>query len=122
MDKGFNILQRMLQSTNVRQKVLASNIANADTPGYKAKDVKFNNLLKDEMKIMQTDPGHMSNTGNSSISGSTVIESSPSWGDRNNVEINKEVAKMTENALMHDAALKILNSKIKMYRRVFTGR
>ena len=122
MDKGFNILQRMLQSANVRHKVLTSNIANADTPGYKARDIKFNNLLKDELRIMSTDPGHMSNTGSGSISGSTVVESNLSWGDRNNVEINKEIAKMTQNALMHDAAVKILNSKMKMYRRVFTGR
>jgi flagellar basal-body rod protein FlgB len=45
-----------------------------------------------------------------------VIEENPSWGDRNNVELNVEMAKMTENSLYHNAAIKLLNAKIKMFK------
>ncbi len=116
MDKGFKVLHGLLTAANMRQKVISSNIANADTPGYKARDVKFNNLLGKEMSVMKTDSKHMSMETKSGGSGNFTIEENLSWGDGNNVEINVEVAKMTENALTHEAAIKILSSKIKMFK------
>ena len=121
MDKGFNVLQKILQAANIRQKVIASNIANADTPGYKAKDVKFNNMVSKELKLLATDPKHMHNDGGSDVKAEVVSENSLSWGDANNVELNLEVAKMTENALTHNAAVRILSSKIKMYKAAIKG-
>jgi flagellar basal-body rod protein FlgB len=115
MDKNFEILHGILNAASKRQKVISSNIANADTPGYKAKDVKFNNFLGKEMKVLKTDPKHLGSE-NRSGSGNYTIEETPSWGDQNNVEINIEVAKMTENALLHESAIKILSSKIKMFK------
>lgn len=122
MDTSFKVLHKILKATNMRQKVLASNIANADTPGYKAKDVKFGNLLNNEMKMMTTSSKHIKSTGSKGIGSSFTVETNPSWGDRNNVELNVETAKMTENALTHSAAIKILNTKIKMYKAAIRGR
>ncbi len=122
MDKGFSILQRLMQAANMRHKVIASNIANADTPGYKAGDIKFDNLLKDEMKLLTTDSKHVGSRKGGDISGKLIVEDNPSWGDSNNVELNVEVAKMTENELVHEAAVKILNSKIKMFKNAISVR
>lgn len=122
MDKGFEVLHRIVQATNRRHKVLASNVANADTPGYKAKDVTFGSMLKREMKLLTTDPKHMGGSAQEGVRGKVQEQQNPSWADRNNVELNVEVAKMTENALTHDAALKILGSKIKMYKNAIRGR
>jgi len=116
MDKGTRILERIIQAANIRQKVISSNIANSDTPGYKAKDVKFNNLLGKEMKLAATDPKHIGFKKSSEVRGRTEVEDNLSWEDRNNVELNVEVAKMTENSLLHDAATTILSSKIRMYK------
>ena len=115
MDNSFKVLHGILKAANMRQKVISSNIANADTPGYKARDVKFNNLLGKEMKVLKTDPKHL---GSERMSGgsSFTIQENLSWRDGNNVELNIEVAKMTENSLVHEAAVKILTSKIKMFR------
>lgn len=121
MDKSFGVLTKIVQAANARQKVLSSNIANSDTPGYKAKDVKFDNLLKNESRLLTTDPKHIGK-GSNKISSEILIEENPSWGDSNNVELNTEVAKMTENSLRHDAAIKILNTKIKMYKSAITRR
>jgi flagellar basal-body rod protein FlgB len=121
MDKGFNILHRIINATNKRQRVIASNLANVDTPGYKAKDIKFGNLLDKEMKLMTTDPKHLGGGENSEVEGELIVQDDLSWGDRNNVELNVEVAKMTENSLIHNAALRILNSKIKMYKAAIKG-
>jgi flagellar basal-body rod protein FlgB len=122
MDKGFRILQKIVQATNVRQKVLASNIANADTPGYKGKDVKFDNLLDKEMHLLTTNPKHVGGPNSLTVSGKTEVEDSLSWEDRNNVELNVEVANMTENALLHDTAITILTTKIKMFKNAISRR
>jgi len=116
MDKGFGVLHKILQAANARQKVLASNIANAETPGYKARDIKFGDAFSKQLKLVKTDSKHMNNANGSGDDGKIVIQKNPSWGDRNNVELNVEVAKMQENALTHSAAIKILNTKIKMYK------
>jgi len=122
MDKGFGILQKIIQASNVRHKVIASNIANSDTPGYKARDVKFTNFLNNEVKLLTTDPKHIGNKNGGKAGAEVITESDPSWGDRNNVELDVEVAKMTENSLRHEAALRILNSKIRMYKNAIRGR
>ncbi len=122
MDKGFRILHKLVQAVNMRQKVIASNIANADTPGYKARDIKFRDFLGKELKLLNTDSKHISNGDVGNVKGKLIIENNLSWGDRNNVELSVEVAKMTENALVHDAAIKILSTKIKMFKNAISVR
>ena len=121
MDKNFGVLHKILQATGARQKVLASNIANAETPGYKSRDIKFGKLLGKQMKLITTKPEHVGNADNNGVNGKIVTTNSPSWGDRNNVELNVEVAKMQENALTHSSAIKILNTKIKMFKSAISS-
>jgi flagellar basal-body rod protein FlgB len=122
MDKGFRILQKIVQAANIRQRVLASNVANADTPGYKGKDVKFDNLLGREKQLLTTNPKHLGGANSGTVSGKTEIEDSLSWEDRNNVELNVEVANMTDNALLHDAAVTIMTTKIRMFKTAISRR
>ncbi|MBI4848057.1 MAG: flagellar basal body rod protein FlgB [Nitrospirae bacterium] len=122
MDKGFKILEGLVQAANIRQKVISSNIANVDTPGYKAKDVKFNNLLSSEKKLLTTNPKHVGGGNASTVSSTAKVEDNLSWEDKNNVELNVEVAKMTENSLLHDTAVTILSSKIRMYKNAISVR
>jgi flagellar basal-body rod protein FlgB len=122
MDKSFSILHKMIQAANTRHKVIASNIANSDTPGYKARDVKFSGVLNNEVRMSTTDPKHIQGKNGGNAGGTVITENDLSWGDRNNVELDVEVAKMTENSLRHEASLKILNSKIRMYRNAIRTR
>ena len=121
MDKNFSIIHKILQATGARQKVIASNIANAETPGYKARDIKFGSLLGKELKLSTTKSAHVNNKSNGGVDATIVEKKNPSWGDRNNVELNVEVAKMQENFLTHNAAIKILNSKIKMFKSAISS-
>ena len=121
MDKSFGVLHKILQATGARQKILASNIANAETPGYKARDIKFGKLLGKQMKLITTKPEHVGNADNKGVNGKIVVRNNASWSDRNNVELNVEVANMQENSLNHNAAIKILNSKIKMYKSAISS-
>jgi flagellar basal-body rod protein FlgB len=122
MDKEMTVLQRIIQSANMRQKVLASNIANSDTPGYKSRDVKFGNILKEKMELLTTEPGHIKSKNENGISSEITVNNDPSWGDRNNVQLSSEMAKMTENSLVHDAAVRILNSKIRMFKNAIRSK
>jgi len=122
MDKDMSILHRIIQSANIRQKVIASNIANADTPGYKAKEVSFGNILENKIKLLTTDSGHIKNQNQEGISAKITVTNDPSWGDRNNVLLNSEIAKMTENTLTYDAAVKLINSKMKMLKSAMSTR
>jgi flagellar basal-body rod protein FlgB len=123
MDKGFQILEQIIRATTFRHKVLASNIANVDTPGYQTKDVPFNTLVKNQvMGLNKTNSNHLQgNITPQETGGMTVIERSP-WEDGNNVALDKELANMTENALLYQAGTMLLSKKLQMYKNAIKGR
>lgn len=116
MGDGFKILEQLIHLTNIRHGVIISNIANADTPNFKARDINFEQILNDEIIEMKTtNPFHIKNESYSLLN--KVDEGAgQQWVDRNNVELDMEVAKMTENALLFQAALRMLSTKIKMFK------
>ncbi|MBF0486632.1 MAG: flagellar basal body rod protein FlgB [Nitrospirae bacterium] len=117
LDNGFADLEKLIGATALRHRVLSSNIANSDTPNYKAKDVDFGSFFDDQrLKMDATKPMHFSNGAPTSASGQTVEDNSLLWGDGNNVEVDMELAKMTENGLKFQAAVKLVSQKITMYK------
>jgi len=116
MDNGFNILERLIPLTNLRHGVITSNIANADTPDYEAKDLKFEQLLSDELLGLKTTCGKHIETTHLVSAGDAGPEAGEQWLDRNNVHLDMEVAKMTENALLFQAALQMFSTKIRMFK------
>jgi flagellar basal-body rod protein FlgB len=122
MDSEFKILESILRATSLRQRVIASNIANTDTPGYRAKDVDFKSLVAREgVKLLTTDPRHLKGT-EGKAGAKVIVEDTPSWGDGNNVELNIEMAKMIENALVHDTAITVMSTKIRMFKNALSRR
>jgi len=116
MGDGFAALERLLFIASKRHGVIASNIANADTPDYKAKDIKFDTVLEDErIATRVTHPSHIPQE-DGLRGGGVVIETRQPWKDRNNVEVDMEVAKMTENALLFQAGITMLSVKMRMFR------
>jgi flagellar basal-body rod protein FlgB len=112
----FNILERQIQAANVRHGVIASNIANVDTPGFKARDVKFDDALETAtIELRKTSPAHLGGGGGGS-DGQVAVEPRPAWGDGNNVELDMEVAKMTENAVFFQTAVTLLSTNIRMFK------
>lgn len=124
MDKGFVRLERLIYATNIRQRVLASNIANSDTPDYRAKDVDFRSLLEETSEgLKTTSPLHIqSASGGTGTGGDIKTDNAPTWGDGNNVELDMEIAKMTENGLLYEAGIKLLSAKMRMFRNAVKGR
>ncbi len=112
---SFRSLEQLIRYTNIRHGVLASNIANADTPQYKAKDIKFRQELENELLLTTTSAKHINTSGNN-FKAELVTKEAETWEDKNNVEIDMEVAKITENAMLFQAGISLLQSRIRMYK------
>ena len=116
MADGMTALEGIIRQTSIRNNVLTSNIANVDTPNYHAKDIKFDQVLGNEMSMATTNPRHIQASAAGSSSGNVTGEESQSWADKNNVELDQEVAKMTENAMLFEAGVTLLKKKIQMFK------
>lgn len=112
---GEDIHEVAMGLRDYRQQLLASNIANADTPGYKAVDIDFQAALRiarttmqgGSVKLSTTAEGHLSTpapTQYSSIPLKYSIPQQPSI-DGNTVEMDVERAKFTENVLMYQFSM-----------------
>ncbi|MFA5073255.1 MAG: flagellar basal body rod protein FlgB [Nitrospirota bacterium] len=115
MSDGFTILSRLISGSGMRHKTIVSNIANVDTPGYKAKDVTFGNVLGSEMSMKVTNARHLGGEG-SLLTSEVTGEQAQAWADRNTVELDIEVARMTENAMLYQAGVSMLSTKIRMFK------
>jgi flagellar basal-body rod protein FlgB len=123
VDKGIQLLEEIIKTSAFRHKVLASNIANVDTPGYKAKDVPFKEEMNNQvMGMIKTSPGHIQVTKNPKEVGGIVPVERTSWEDGNNVALDMELASMTENALLYEAGVKLLSKKLMIYKNAIRGR
>jgi flagellar basal-body rod protein FlgB len=95
-------LERYMDLLSSRQKVVASNVANADTPGYKTKDIDFQNALRNEMDRISVKP--------------MEVGSLTSKNDGNNVNLDRESRLLAENALRFQVATQLLRSQIRAVR------
>jgi flagellar basal-body rod protein FlgB len=123
MDKGIQLLEQIIKTSAFRHKVLASNIANVDTPGYKAKDVPFKDEVNNQtIRIINTNPNHIQGTKNLQETRGMVPVERSSFEDGNNVVLDMELANMTENALLYEAGVKLMSKKLMIYRNAIKGR
>ena len=113
-------LSEIVQRINLhieRQKVITSNIANSDTPNYKAKDINFDKALNQEVnQIAATHEKHI--TGGLEQSGALITKKEGAWKDGNNVELNEEVAKMSENQILHEFYVARFSGYVKKFKQI----
>lgn len=115
MSDQFKTLEQLINFANARHGVLSSNIANADTPDYKAMDIKFEGILDSAVMEMKTTNSKHAGS-NSGLFNGIKGDQTLLWGDGNNVEVDMEVAKMTENAMLFQAGMTMLSAKIRMFK------
>ncbi len=126
IDKLLGQLPRNLQVYSKRSELLASNIANADTPGFKAKDIDFRSVLDrangQGVKIATTRPGHLGINGNNALGAETLyrVPIQPSL-DGNTVDSNVEQGEFTQNAMRYQATLRFLDGRFKGLRLAIKG-
>jgi flagellar basal-body rod protein FlgB len=104
-----------------RQRLIASNIANADTPGYVARDMDFATALRQASgsvpvagQMAATQSGHIQPTaGALSESGLRYATASQTNLDRNSVDMDRERATFAENSVKYEATLRFINYGVK---------
>jgi flagellar basal-body rod protein FlgB len=106
-DRSMMVLEKMMDVSAFRQKLLTSNIANADTPGYKAKDISFQNELNGAV-----DEASRGISGGKSFN---VYEAPNTMLNRdgNTVNLEMEMAKVAENTLIYNTATQLMSMKIR---------
>jgi flagellar basal-body rod protein FlgB len=122
IDTELAFVQSALNLRARRQEILAANIANSDTPNYKARDLDFSAALKSAMgaeggplKLSRTTNAHLDGVGGATQSGTLKYRSSlqPSL-DGNTVDMDVERAHFTENALHYQFLLDRATTSFKM--------
>jgi flagellar basal-body rod protein FlgB len=124
-DKTLKALAASLNLRQMRQEVLSSNVANADTPGYKAKRVDFEDALQRALDVdgnleMLTSEDEHFDVGNGGFDNlQPQIYDDPNGivsEDGNTVDRDSELAKMAENKILFDASVKLMNKKLGMLK------
>jgi flagellar basal-body rod protein FlgB len=103
-----------------RQRLIASNIANADTPGYVARDMNFSQALKEATGMQAsagmaaTRPGHIATAGGARAEANLEYAvSSQTNLDRNTVDMDRERANFADNSVRFEATLRFINSNVR---------
>jgi flagellar basal-body rod protein FlgB len=126
-DSTLKTLERSLDVRLARHNVLAGNLANVDTPGYKPKDVDFAAAMSSAGgdgpgTIALTSPGHMASSGAMAIGGSDgdvpVLETSGEAPglDGNGVDLDRTMATLAENGMQYGASARAASKKLAILR------
>jgi flagellar basal-body rod protein FlgB len=136
MTNGLDFHSKALVLRAERQRVIASNIANADTPGYVARDLNFRDAMASatgsSMSLARPDtPSAMTHSGHIPINGSRIgslggdglaytVQSQPS-ADGNSVDLDRERANFVDNSVRYESTLRFINGYSKTILTAIQG-
>ena len=131
LDDAFKFYEVALNLRSERQQVLASNIANASTPNYKARDIDFGPALQQAMAgrgvggvlLATTAPGHVRSDVQGSPASPSLLYRTPAQGsiDGNTVEMDAERAQFVQNSVHIETGLTVLGMQIKQMLTAIQG-
>ncbi len=107
LDSVSGELDQYMTLLSMREQVVSSNIANADTPGYKTKDIDFEAELQ--------------SANNPAQPMATEVQGLTLKNDGNNVDLDREARLLAENALRFNIASNLLRSQLKSIRMAIEG-
>jgi flagellar basal-body rod protein FlgB len=131
LDETLRFHETALSLRAQRQQLLASNIANADTPNYKARDVDFAKALQGAIAgsapsagaMMKTSAAHLSAAGLPTVGGLQAQYRGTIQGsvDGNTVDMDVERNQFTDNALRYEAGITLLSHQIRNLMTAIQG-
>ena len=130
LDDALRFQQTALNLRAARQELLASNIANADTPNYKARDVNFAGALQNALAgtaaglpAVKTSSMHLEGNSGASILGAPVMYRKPVQpsADGNTVDMDVERAQFADNALRYEASVRFVSEQMKAMLTAIQG-
>ncbi|WP_339726279.1 flagellar basal body rod protein FlgB [uncultured Paraglaciecola sp.] len=126
LDKLMGFHHQALQVRTDRMEVLAGNLANANTPGYKARDIDFQKAMKSAQQsrgqnLTRTHDNHIKGSIQSSGELQFRIPNQPDTGDGNTVDVQVERNTFLDNGLRYQAGMEFLGGKIKSMKKAISG-
>ncbi len=123
-DRTIAVLQKSLDLRSQKQEVIAGNIANAETPGYAARKMTFEDSLRRAIKTPEVPGRHFNpkhfpigSGGVARVQGTIIRQTdSVSFGDGNSVSVEDEMLDLAENQLLYEAGTQILKKKFSMLK------
>ena len=111
-DPTSRLLSQMIEGTGLRHRVLAANLANAETPGYQAQDVRFSAILEDARG------GGQAGEATGVRMQPTVVQDAeaPVRRDGSTVDLDRQMVKLAQNTGWHNAMLQILAGRLAIMR------
>lgn len=129
-DRTLQALQAALNFRQMRQELINSNIANAETPGYKSKRLDFEEALSraldvDGQQQLITENEQHYNVGNGGFKNlNPEVYEDPNGivtEDGNNVDRDHEMVLMAENKVMYDAAVQLINKRLGLMKYILAS-
>lgn len=127
-DLSLRAISTALDGLSLRQRVTADNIANVDTPGFKAQQVSFEDQLQgilkegtdeSELTLAVTHSGHQGHTTNLPSNSITVTRrNNVLRNDGNNVDIDVEMSTLAETALRYQALTQLAGTKLSLLKSI----
>jgi len=129
LDRHLGFQQTALNLRAKRQEIIASNIANADTPNYKARDFDFKEKLMGALEgrmqplaLSTTSARHIEGTANAGADPSLKYRTeTQSAVDGNTVDMDVERASFAENAIQYEASLTFINRLLSSMKTAVSG-
>jgi flagellar basal-body rod protein FlgB len=123
IDNAFSVHEKALGVRSQRMELLSRNIANADTPNYKAQDIDFKQVLKDtqDYALQTTHSSHLTQGADSTANGVKYRVPFNVAFDGNTVELPVEQAKFGQYAADYQTTLSILENRISGIRKALRG-
>ena len=129
-DGTIAALQKTLNAGSLRHKVLTSNIANIDTPNYKAFDVVMEDALKRNkntagpIELVRTSSRHLNGRHSSSEPKKIKAADSTAFNlraDGNTVDLDRTMGKLAENTILYRSAAQIIRKKFQGLKNAIQG-
>jgi flagellar basal-body rod protein FlgB len=127
IERAFSIHDDAMMMRSQRSSILAANIANADTPNYKARDMDFQQMMQqfenqsDSIKLETTNSRHISLQSSDQQAYIKYRNPLNPSLDGNTVDMHAEQARFSQNALQYQTSLTMLNSKIRGLQLAIRG-
>lgn len=129
LDPTIRCLSKALDGLSVRQQVTSNNIANVDTPGFKGGEVSFEARLRQSLGpdgqelLKTTHPAHFLSAEDASQTTDVVVTQAKNTtlrNDGNNVDIEKEMAKLAETTILYTALSQQMSAKLALLKSIIS--
>ena len=115
-------LRAAMSGLAARQRTIANNVANVDTPGFKASEVRFEDALNDAIKRDRSGTKVDQTRLNASASRSSLVDATTTRADGNNVDVDREMELLGEANLNYSALTQVMSTRLGILRTVINGR